>query len=253
MTIILAIPFGIAIGIALGLVGGGGSILAVPVLIYVLGEPIKDATTASLLVVTVSALAGAVGHRRRRGVDFRIALSFAGVSAVGAVFGTVLNRGSRPTVIVAVLAVIMLGAAAAMLRRTGAQASTPPVAGRALWVRLIPAAFAVGVLTGYAGVGGGFLIVPVLTLLIGLHLKQAIGTSLVIIALTSAVGLVAHLQSGSINWSIALPFAGAAIVGSVIGAHYSARTSRQRLTRGFAALVTVIAFALLASTVASLA
>ena len=254
MAVLLAIPFGIAIGVCLGLVGGGGSILAVPVLIYILDEPVKDATTASLLIVAVSASFAAVSHRRRGCTDLRVAAGFAAASAVGAVLGTVLNRGSDPDLIVIVLAVVMFTAAAAMLRRNGRDAETPRApTGKAFWLRLIPAALAVGVLTGYVGVGGGFLILPVLTLLLGIRLDRAIGTSLVIIGVTSTVGLAAHLQGGSVNWAVALPFAAAAIIGSLIGAHYSARTSRQRLTRLFAGLVIAIALALVGATMAGLA
>jgi uncharacterized protein len=250
MAVLLAVPFGLAIGVLLGLVGGGGSILAVPVFIYILGEPVKDATTASLLVVALSAGFAAVSHRRRGCTDLRVAGVFAGASAVGAIVGTALNRGSSPTAIVVILAIVMLVAAAAMLRqgRNAARAPQPPV-GRAFWLRLIPAALLVGVLTGYVGVGGGFLIVPVLTIVLGFGLDRAIGTSLVIITLTSAVALAAHLQSGPINWSAAVPFAGAAIVGSLIGAYSSARTSRRRLTQFFSGLVIVVACALIATTV----
>ena len=193
-------------------------------------------------------------HRRRGCADLRIAAGFAAASGVGAVLGTVLNRGSHPDAIVVVLAVVMLAAAAAMLRRSGTDAVSPHApTGTAFWLRLIPAGLAVGVLTGYVGVGGGFLIVPVLTLLLGIRLDRAIGTSLVIIGLTSTVGLAAHLQGGSVNWAVAAPFAAAAAVGSLIGAHYSARTSRERLTRLFAGLVIVIAVALLGTATVGLA
>ena len=169
-------------------------------------------------------------HRRRGCADLRIAAGFAAASGVGAVLGTVLNRGSHPDAV-----------------------SPHAPTGTAFWLRLIPAGLAVGVLTGYVGVGGGFLIVPVLTLLLGIRLDRAIGTSLVIIGLTSTVGLAAHLQGGSVNWAVAAPFAAAAAVGSLIGAHYSARTSRERLTRLFAGLVIVIAVALLGTATVGLA
>lgn len=246
MAALLALPFGFAIGILLGLVGGGGSILAVPVLIYVLGEPVKDATTASLLIVAASATVAAAGHHRRGCVAVRTAVVFAGTSSVGAVLGTVLNRGSRSSVILLVLAVVMFGAAVVMLRgpRSPVPASRAAGKGKGFWLRLLPAGMAVGILTGYVGVGGGFLIVPVLTILLALDLDRAIGTSLAIIALTSSVGLVAHLQSGHLNWSIALPFAAASVGGAILGARYSARTSSERLTQLFAALVIAVALVL---------
>ncbi len=250
MTLVLATTFGVAIGLLLGLVGGGGSILAVPVLIYLLDEPVKDATTASLLIVAVSAGVAAVSHGRRGRVDTRMAGAFVVMSAAGSIVGTALNRGSRPTAIVVVLAAVMLIAAAAMLRAPAPQpaARTPAGPSPIVWGRLAPAALAVGVLTGYVGVGGGFLIVPVLTMLLGLELSRAIGTSLVIIAVTSTVGLVAHLGTGAINWGIAIPFTAAAVIGSLVGTHLSGRTSRERLTRLFAGLVIAVALALLTST-----
>lgn len=251
VTLLLAIAFGAVIGVVLGLVGGGGSILAVPVFIYVLSEPVADATTASLLVVVMSAGVAALSSRYRRRIDVPIAAAMTAIGAIGAIAGTALNRGSRPGVIVLVLSAVMLGAAVAMLRHPTPSGHARPARRRpAQWRRLIPAAVGIGLLTGYVGVGGGFLIVPALTLILGLEIDRAIATSLAIITLTSAVGLVAHLQSGTVNWAVALPFGAAAVAGSLTGARVSTRTSPARLTQLFAGVIIVVAVALAGAAVA---
>jgi uncharacterized protein len=252
---LLALPFGLAIGLSLGLVGGGGSILAVPVLVYVLGEPVKAATTESLLIVGATALLGSLDHARAGSVRWRIALSFGLPGALGSLGGTVLNRhiGSRSLLLA--FAVLLLVAAAGMVRGRGepARPETPPF-GAGLWLRIVPVGLATGVLTGFFGVGGGFVIVPALTLLLALPIRAAVGTSLVVIGITSAAALAAHLVSSGVHvdWLVAAVFTAAAVAGAVAGSRAGRRVPVHRLARGFAVLVVGVAVFLVAKNVAAL-
>ena len=250
---LLALPFGLAIGLSLGLVGGGGSILAVPVLVYVIGEQVKQATTLSLLIVGVTALIGALDQARDGRVRWRVAFGFGLGGAGGALAGTALNRVASPSSILFAFALVMLASAYAMLRRRGGDdASASDAQGRILWLRVIPAGIGVGFLTGLFGVGGGFVIVPALVLLLGLSMSIAVGTSLLIIALTSASALAAHLaSSSSIDWPVAAAFTAAAIIGALAGSRLGARLSSGRLTQLFAGLVVAVAVFLIAKNVAA--
>jgi uncharacterized membrane protein YfcA len=250
---LLALPFGLAIGLSLGLVGGGGSILAVPVLVYALGEPVKMATTESLLIVGATALLGSVDHARAGRVRVRTALAFGLAGAAGSVGGTALNRivGSRSLLIA--FAVLLLVAAAAMLRGRG-EPGRPEIEprGRGLWLRIVPAGLATGVLTGFFGVGGGFAIVPALTLLLALPLGVAVGTSLLVIATTRSAALAAHLSSGGIDWTVAGAFTAAAVAGALAGSRAGGHAPAYRLAQGFAVLVVGIAAFLIVRNVSAL-
>ena len=252
--VLLALPFGVAIGLALGLVGGGGSILAVPVLVYVLGEPVKEATTASLAIVGTTALVGAADHARVGSVRGRIAAVFGFGGACGAVAGTVLNRLTDAHVLLLAFAVVMLGSAYAMVRgrAVGPREETPANV-RTLAVRILPVGVGVGVLTGFFGVGGGFLIVPAFVLLLGLSMPLAIGTSLLVIALTSLSALAAHLASGSVDWAVVIAFTAAAIVGALAGSAAGRHLSGARLTQVFAAMIVAVACFLIAKNLAAVA
>jgi uncharacterized protein len=243
---LLALPFGLAIGLLLGLVGGGGSILAVPVLIYLLGEPVKDATTESLLVVGTAALVGAADHARIGRVEVRTGLTFGAAGVAGAIVGTALNRLVGGRVILLGFAVLLLVAAVAMLRRAP---ESPPRDRKPSFVHVAPLGLGTGVLTGFFGVGGGFVIGPALVLVLGLPLTLAVGTSLLVIALTSGAALAAHLASGSIDWLIASTFTGAAVAGALAGRRLGAIVNPRRLGQLFALLLVAIAVFLVAKNV----
>lgn len=248
--VVLAVPFGVAIGVTLGLVGGGGSILAVPVLVYVLGEPVKEATTASLAIVGITALAGAADHARDGRVLARVALLFGAGGALGALAGTFLNRLLDDRLLLLSFAFMMLVSAYAMLRGRGhVPRDEIELAARKRGPGIVATGIGVGVLTGLFGVGGGFVIVPALVLLLGLSMPVAVGTSLLVIALTSASALAAHLASGSIDWAVAGSFAAAAIVGALAGSRIGRRLSSERLTQIFAVLIVVVACFLIARNV----
>ena len=239
---LLALPFGLAIGLLLGLVGGGGSILAVPVLVYILGEPVERATTESLLIVGVTALVGAVVASRAQRVHVQIALAFAAAGAATAVAGTALNRLAGSRVIMLGFALLLLAAAYALVRDLTVRMAFPVNDGKApAWARVTTAGAATGLLTGFFGVGGGFVIVPALALVLGLPMTLAVGTSLLVIALTSAAALAAHLATGTINLPLSAAFTLAAIAGAVAGTRLHGQIPEPLLRRLFALLLVGVA------------
>ena len=246
---LLAVPFGLMVGVLLGLVGGGGSILTVPVLVYVLGEPVQQATTESLLIVGLTAALGAWIAARRGHVHLRLGAAFAAAGSVAAVVGTALNRAASPRAVLLPFGLLLLVAAFGMVRKRDA-AQPAPLPGRALQRRRVAlAGGATGLLTGFFGVGGGFAIVPALTLVVGLPIRLAVGTSLLVIALTSAVAFAAHLASGGIDAGLALAFTAAAAAGTVGGARLQGRVPEAALRHGFAGLLVVVAAALIGGNV----
>ena len=247
---LLALPFGIAIGVLLGLVGGGGSILAVPVLVYVLGQPVHAATTESLLVVGAAALVGAADHARVGNVRIKTALAFGLAGSAGAIGGSALNQLVGGTIILLGFAALLLLAAWAMQRRRGFTAE--PTRRPQAQLRATATGLLTGLLTGLFGVGGGFVIVPALVLLLGLPITLAVGTSLAIIALTSASALAAHLASGRIDCGIATAFAAAAIAGALFGRRLGGRLDQRRLSTLFALLLVGVAVLLVVENVRTL-
>lgn len=251
---LLAIPFGLAIGLAVGLLGGGGSVLAVPVLVYVLDQPVSDATTASLVVVLAGALAGGFRHARAGRVCWRHAGSFTAAAVPGIIGGTLVGELVSGTALLALFAVIMLAAVHATWRKSEEEADDAPGWERSHTCpplrlpRDLVAGAAIGFLTGFFGVGGGFLIVPTLAIALAFTVRTAVGTSLAIIAGTSTLGLVTHLAAGrSLDAGVTITLAAACIAGAVAGAQLGGRISQRILGRGFALLVTGVAIYLLVS------
>jgi hypothetical protein len=230
----------------LGLVGGGGSILAVPVLVYVLGEPVKAATTESLLVVGAAALVGAADYARVGRVQVKTALAFGAAGVGGSLAGTAFNRLVSARTLLLAFALLLLATAAAMLRR---RPDRPQCLVRRSLARVVPAGWGAGILTGFFGVGGGFVIVPALVLLLGVPITLAVGTSLLVITLTSSAALAAHLATGSVNWAIASSFTATAIAGALAGRRLSATIKPQRLGQLFALLLVAVAVFLVAKNV----
>jgi uncharacterized protein len=241
-----ALLLGAVIGVLLGLLGGGGSILAVPALLYGVGMPLSAAVPTSLLVVGASSATAVLPRLRTDQVHWRIAAVF-GLAGAGTAFaGAAVNRLLPPWLVLGGFAVVMVAAAVRMLREqpeAGGDCALPD--GRVNWRSCLPKAIgagaAVGFLTGLFGVGGGFLIVPALALLLGLPMAAAIGTSLVIIVLSSAAGFVAYLGDVDINYALAAAFAGTAIAGSLVAGRFAAQVSAGKLRRWFAYLVFAVA------------
>ena len=254
--IIAAAGFGLLIGLAMGMLGGGGSVLAVPVLVYALGQGVHEATTASLVVVTAGALAGGLRHRRDGRVCGRLAATFTIAAIPGVFAGTAAGEAVAGRALVGGFGVLMLAAAAATWRKASADGDGPGSARERLGcppLRVAQVALAglgVGLLTGFFGVGGGFLIVPMLAIGLAVSMRLAIGTSLVIIAATSTVALVAHLLAGRApDAGVTLAMTAACVAAAVAAGGVAGRLQQRALGRGFALLVTALATYLIASAV----
>ncbi|MGI8729525.1 MAG: sulfite exporter TauE/SafE family protein [Solirubrobacteraceae bacterium] len=247
---VAAIPLGIVIGMVVGAVGGGGAILALPVLVYVLGERVGPASTASLIVVAIAAGIGAGALALRGHVCWRIALTFFVPAAAGSVLGTIGNHAVGAKALILAFVPVMLVAAAATWERAGH--TTSDETGQCPDVRpsqIIVAGVGVGALTGFFGVGGGFLIVPVLTLWLGFSFRRAVATSLVIITLTGVVALASHLAVGSaINVSVTLALSAATAAGALLGTILAQRMPQAVLGRAFALVVGALGVFLLLDT-----
>ncbi|MFC3961554.1 sulfite exporter TauE/SafE family protein [Nocardia jiangsuensis] len=242
---IAALAIGAVIGVLLGLLGGGGSLLAVPALVYGLRIPLAQAVPMSLLVVGVAALAGSVGRIRDGRVNWRVAAMFALTGLPAAFAGSAVNRLLPAALTLGGFAVLMVVAGVRMLirsQRTGTACRTgATVDWRRCASRAVPAGLAVGFLTGLFGVGGGFLIIPALVLLLGLDMATAIGTSLVIVVANSGSGVLAYLGALAPDWRITAAFAGAAIAGALLAGRFGATVDTERLRTGFAYLIFAVA------------
>jgi uncharacterized protein len=271
VSIAVSVALGLVIGLSLGALGGGGSILTVPALVYVVGQDARAATTSSLFIVGISALIGALGHTRSGRVRWGVGLVF-GVTGIAASFaGTAVNRLVDPNVLLLAFAGLVLVAAAGMFAKsrasaparsdrslvsTGGSAGDPPAAApdrggdtrlpaRRLDLaragKVLGAGLTVGFLTGFFGVGGGFVIVPALTLALGLAMPEAVATSLVVIAINSGAALLARAGTAHFDWAVIVPFTLAAIAGSLTGKKVADRLSARALTRAFAVLLVAVA------------
>lgn len=257
----MAAVFGAVVGALLGLVGGGGGILAVPALVYVLGMPMSAAVPASLVVIGLAS-AVAVAPRARREVNWRLAGIIGAAGIPTALLGGVVNHRLDQHVLLLVFAAIMVAAGVRMLRsidEAGGVCDLPD--GGVAWRRCLPRAMAtgllVGFLTGLLGVGGGFLLVPALIIALGLRTPVAVATSLVIIVVNSVAGLVPYLIGGLggvavVDWSLIAAFALAAIVVSLPAGRLARRVPPRVLRRGFAVLVLFVAAGVTAQAVTAL-
>jgi uncharacterized protein len=245
------VPFGLAIGLVVGAVGGGGAILALPVLVYVLGEGVGPASTASLIVVAVAAAVGAGALARHGHVCRRLALLFSAAGAAGSLAGAAANSAIGASALIVGFIPVMLVAALATWQRSGSERGGDddgdcprPPAGHVMAVGL-----GVGALTGLFGVGGGFIVVPVLTVWFGVGFRRAVATSLVIITLTGVAALASHLVAGAApNVGVTVALAGATAAGALIGVTVSRRLPERALGRGFAVVVALVAVLLLVDT-----
>lgn len=235
------------IGLSLGLLGGGGSILTVPIFVYVLGFEAKQAIAMSLAVVGATSLIGALGHWRAGNVNIRVAVVFGVVAMAGTYLGARLAVFFSGAAQLALFAVVMLAAALFMFRENKER----PVAATANKNQAMPSGLiviegiAVGVLTGLVGVGGGFLVVPALVLLGRLAIKTAVGTSLLVIAMKSFAGFVGYIGHVDLPWEFMIEFTTVAIAG-ILGGTYLVRFVPQgALRRAFAVFLFVMGAAIL--------
>ncbi len=295
MLAVIAVIAGLLIGLSLGALGGGGSILTVPALVYLLHQQPHAATTGSLLIVGITALAGMAAHHRAGRVRVAQGIAFGVLGVAGSYAGTRLSASISPHLLLTLFAMLMLTATAAMLRRrrqggeptpaapadsagtlpagnpggpaipaSAGQARTltldrpapavpgpcaegpgergdgARVAGRVL--KIAAAATGVGLLTGFFGVGGGFVIVPALVLALGFDMPTAVGTSLLVISINSAAALAARLGGGlHLDWPLIVVFTVAALAGTLAGNRVASRVSASRLTAAFTVLLIAVA------------
>lgn len=262
MTVVLALVAGLAIGLSLGTLGGGGSILAVPVL-YLLGQSAGQATTGSLVVVGVTSLTSATTAHRAGHVMLGRGLTFGIVATGGAIVGARAAIRVPEDVLLAAFAMLMLLVGGLMVLREvrsrlhhdvdggcrGAALDGPIITFSPRFacqcpraMKVLVTATAVGLLTGFLGVGGGFLVVPALLVALAIPIAYAAGTSLVAISITSAVALAVRAGSGvAPDWAPVLALTIAAVVGGVLGARLVGRVDPRRLSTAFTTLVVVVA------------
>lgn len=250
-----ALLSGLLVGFSLGLIGGGGSILAVPLLLYVVG--VSDPHVAigtSALAVAVNALANLVPHARKGHVRWRIALLFALVGVAGATLGSSLGKSLDGNKLLALFALLMIVIAVLMQRGGRAAPAVSRPAGRAAAAKIGVTGFAVGALSGFFGIGGGFLIVPGLILAAGVPIIDAIGSSLVAVGAFGLATALNYAASGLVDWKIALEYIVGGIAGGWAGAHLAVHLSRERMTlhRVFGGVLVVVALYMLARSLAAL-
>ncbi|MFM2161678.1 MAG: hypothetical protein RLZZ383_1190 [Pseudomonadota bacterium] len=231
----LVFALSLLVGLALGMLGGGGSILTLPILKYAAGVPDKEAIAASLVVVGLTSAAAVVSHARQGNVDVRIGGIFAAAGALGAYVGGVLAAFVPGTWLVRGFLLMMAGTGVAMLRGRG-EAVAAPTASLPV-VKIAVEGLVVGIVTGLVGAGGGFLVVPALTLLGGLDMRKAVGTSLLVIAIKSFTGYLGHASHEAVDMRLALMVAGGAIVGSFLGGWLAPRVPAERLRQAFGVFV----------------
>src|SRR5690625_117102 len=196
----------VVVGVALGMLGGGGSILTVPILTYVVGLDPREAIAASLFIVGVTSAIGALSHARERRVRWRVGGVFGAASMVGAFLGGFAGGRIPGPVLMILFALMMVATATAMLRGRKRSAPGARPSEHLPILRIVLDGLAVGVATGLVGAGGGFLVVPALHLLGGLPMAVAVGTSLIVIAMKSFAGPGAYLVSVQFDWTLALTF-----------------------------------------------
>ncbi len=256
----MTVPLGLLIGAVLGALGGGGAVLTVPVLVYALGQDPRAATTSSLLIVGLTSLVALVPHARAGHVRFGHGLLVGALGTVGSLAGSAASAAVPPQVLLTGFAALLLAVAVSMLRRSDTSqaddgkvtvhrpGSPRPGSFPRAWAqpaKLLLTATAVGGLTGFFGVGGGFLLVPALVLVLRYPMPLAVGTSLLIIALNSATALAARAwgatPDGSLDWGLVGGFTAAAILGSLLGGRITTRANPAHLSRAFALLLLAVA------------
>ncbi len=252
----LALPLGLLVGLSLGALGAGGSILIVPMLVHVLDLEPKAAITASLVVVGSVSLGGVAAHWKSGRVRVRTGITFGLTGILGSLGGSYLNRAVDSNILLLAFASLMVVAAWAMVRtrqpkpsvQTSASA-TGERAGVLAVVRVEPAVAAkvavagstVGFITGFFGIGGGFVIVPALSLVLGLTMQEAVATSLLAIVINTAIALGPRLSGQAPPWEIIVLFTVAGLVGAVVGSRIADKVRSELLTRSFAGLIVMVA------------
>lgn len=246
MVLTVGLGLGALIGVLLGLLGGGGSILAVPALVYGLNLDIQQAIPVSLIVVAAASAVGVLPKIRAGQVRWRMAAIFAAAGIPATVAGSALSRHLPESALLIGFAIVMVVAGIRMLTDQGATGTSCETRdGQVNWRRCAPrsvgAGLVVGLLTGLFGVGGGFLIIPALVMVLGVEMSTAVGTSLLIIIANSAAGILSHLSTLEVDWQVTGAFVAAAMAASLVAGYFGTRVDADRLQRWFAYLVFAVA------------
>ncbi|HNO68847.1 MAG TPA: sulfite exporter TauE/SafE family protein [Pseudomonadota bacterium] len=241
----LAIALSLGIGVLLGMLGGGGSVLLVPVLLSVLKLPTKTALATSQMVMAATTVVAMVLHARAGRVVFRTGVLFGLSGMAGSFLGGRLAHYISPSVLLSGFVVLMLASAIQMLR--GSRKKTAPKSGAAWWLGML-VGFPTGLVAGMLGAGGGFLVVPALTIFGGLAMEQAVGTSLLVIAMQAFAGSLGYLGHSTVDFRLVGMLASVMAVGSLGGAVLSQRVPAAFLRRLFAALLIAVAIQMLVQT-----
>lgn len=255
MTIAAAL-LAVVVGISMGLLGAGGSVLTVPIFVYVLGVAPKPAIAMSLGVVGATALVAMLTRLRGTSVSFRVAAVFGPATMVGAYFGAYLATLIPGRLQLVGFALVLLTSAVMILRSARGEGVAPPAEASgeqkmdaAMAALLVTLGLSVGVLTAVIGVGGGFIIVPALVLIARLPMRLAVGTSLVIIAMNALSGFAGYLGRIEIDWTLVATFTLLAAGGTVVGSFWSDRVPQARLKQGFAVMLILVAIYVLYRTI----
>lgn len=264
-SLVAALVLAGLVGISLGLLGGGGSILTVPILTYVLGMEPREAIASSLFIVGVTSAVSLLTHARAGRVRWRTGLVF-GVAGMAGAYAGGLAGGVIPGAVLMILfAAMMIATSAAMIRSgratrspgaedraPGATAGRHESAGRRRTGRILVDGFVVGLATGLVGAGGGFLVVPALALLGGLPMAVAVGTSLLVITMKSTAGLAGYLLSVQLDWPLVLAFTAIAVLASFVGARLTDLLPEDRLRTWFGYVVLLMGAVVLVQEVPAL-
>jgi uncharacterized protein len=242
MRALLTSPLGILIGWSLGALGGGGSILALPVLVYGAGQEPKSATATSMILVALISAIALVPHARARRVRLRSGIVFAAAGIPAALVGGWIAHDLDPDLLLLLFTPVMAAAALSMLRSP----EEPIRRERRLWpvpacVVVALVGLGIGLLTGLFGVGGGFVIVPALVLTLHIPMPEAVATSLLVIMINSLVALSTRFHADTVEWEVVVPFVLSAIIGATIGGRTANRVPADGLRRGFAWLLLAVA------------
>ncbi|MFQ4141804.1 sulfite exporter TauE/SafE family protein [Chlorogloeopsis sp. ULAP02] len=243
MNLILGIVLAICIGMSLGLIGSGGSVVAVPILIYVLNVPPKSAIAMSLVIVGAVSLIGVIPHWQQGNVNLRIAALFSPTAMLGAYIGARIASLPiiSPTFQLISFAIAMVVAAILMICNNSNELDDSDRHKNYQWLVIPAEGLGVGILTGFVGIGGGFLIIPALVLLGKVPIKEAVGTSLIVITLKSMTGFAGYFGRVSIDFNLMMYFTIAASIGTIAGAYFTKFTQPKQLETGFGLFMIAIA------------
>ena len=242
---VLASPLGALVGLLMGTFGGGGSLIAIPVLVYLVDQTPREAQATSLVIVMAASITGLTSHIRGGDVRWRMGIAFGLAAALSAFAGSLLNRELDADVLLLGFSPVMMLGAAAMLSDRAREPSrfTPWSSGvaRSEILRVVALGLLVGWLIGLFGIGGGFIIVPVLVIVMHLGMVEAAGTSLLVVTIAASSALGDRLASGDVVWEVALPFSIAALAGALAGRRLAERVAAHKLQAAFASVIAVAA------------